>query len=339
VIEQALMRVVSGETLARDEMRGVLEAIVSGDAEPLVVAGLLSALRMRGETVDEITGAAEAMRALAVSLPAAPPGAIDTCGTGGDGSNTFNISTLAALVVAACGVPVVKHGNRAATSSCGSAELLEALGIDIELPPERMAAAVTEVGIGFLYARSCHPAMAAVAPIRKALPIATLFNRLGPLTNPMRPSRQLLGVGRRDMLEPALQVLERLGVERVWVVHGSDGLDEVSTCARTDVAALEDGVVRQFVLEPGAHVPSASLEDLRGGGPEKNAAIARDILDGKRSPRRDIVVLNAAAALCVAGTVDDIDAGVVRAAEALDSGEAQARLARWVEFTGGQGAA
>ncbi len=333
MIADALQKVVAGGALSRAEARGAIESIMRGEAEPLVVAALLAALRERGETTDELLGAAEAMRALATPLPAAPPEAVDTCGTGGDGSGSFNISTLAALVVAGAGVPVAKHGNRAATSACGSADVLEALGVNIEISPSRMAEAVRVVGIGFLYARACHPAMAAVAPIRAALPIPTLFNRLGPLTNPMAPRRQLLGVGSADMMESACEVLAGLGVERVWVVHGEDGLDELSTCAATRVLALEDGARRDFTIAAGAYVPVADPGDLVGGDPATNAAIAREVLSGKAGPRRDAVLLNAAAALCVAGPVGDLHEGVIRAAEAIDTGAARDALDRLVAFT------
>lgn len=331
-IAEALRRVSAGETLSRRDMRGVIVAIMHREAEPVVVSALLAALRTRGETIDELAGAAEAMRSLALELPESPAGAIDTCGTGGDGAGTFNISTVAALVVAGAGVPVAKHGNRAATSRCGSAELIEALGVPIDGRPSRMAEAVKQIGIGFLYARACHPAMAAVGPIRAALPIPTLFNRLGPLTNPMRVRRQLLGVGHPEMMSGALDTLERLGSERVWVVHAEDGLDEISTCQPTQVYALEDGRTRRFAIEPERYVPRAGPEDLAGGDPEHNAAIARSVLAGEPGPRRDVVVLNAAAALCVAGLASELEEGVKRAGEAIDSGSARDLLERWVRF-------
>ena len=338
VISGALQRVVQGEELAQAEMRDVIEAIMRGEAGELLVGALLTALRMRGETLEELAGAAEAMLALAVELPEAPPGAIDTCGTGGDGAGTFNISTVAALVVAGAGVPVAKHGNRAATSRCGSAELLEALGVRLDVEPSRMAAAVRDVGIGFLFARDCHPAMAEVVPIRRALPIPTLFNRLGPLTNPMRPRRQLLGVAQAAMLDGTLEVLARLGAERAWVVHGEDGLDEISTCAATRVHALEDGTRRVFTIAAGEFVPEAKAEDLAGGDPAQNAAIASAVLGGEAGPRRDVVLLNAAAALCVAGRAGELREGLERATDAIDSGRAREVLERWVAFTAEGGA-
>lgn len=332
-VPEALALVVRGEQLSAMAMGSVIEGIMTGAADPLQVSALLACLSARGETTEEVAGAATAMRSLAVRIPAAPAGSIDTCGTGGDGAGTFNISTIAALVVAGAGVPVAKHGNRAATSRCGSAELLEALGIAIEIPPEAMAASVHKVGIGFLYARSCHPAMAAVAPIRKALAVPTIFNRLGPLTNPMKPDYQLLGVGRREMLEGAAAGLVRLGIKRAWVVHGEDGLDEISTTARTHGLAIDGPEVSSFVLEPGAHVDKASLSQLQGGDAQQNASLARELLAGQMGAARDIVVLNAAAALVVAGRSQDLDAGVVAASESLDSGAAADSLARWSKFT------
>jgi len=332
-IGEVLERVVSGAFLTRAEMRGVIRSVMSGEENELEIAGLLAALRTRGESVDEIVGAAQAMRELALPLPAAPEGAVDTCGTGGDGANTFNISTVAALVVAGAGVPVAKHGNRAATSQCGSAELLEELGVGLDTAPERMALSVAEVGIGFLFARACHPAMAAVAPIRAALPIPTVFNRLGPLTNPMGVRRQLLGVGRAEHLESALQAMIELGAEAVWVVHGEDGLDEISTAAATTVCAYQGGEVERFRLAPGEHVPEARREDLKGGDAVENAAIARQVLDGESGARRDIVVLNAAATLCVAGRATSLPEGISLATESIDQGRARDVLERWVEFT------
>jgi anthranilate phosphoribosyltransferase len=325
--------VVSGAFLTRGEMRGVIRSVMSGDESELQIAGLLAALRTRGETVDEIVGAAQAMRELALRLPTAPEGAVDTCGTGGDGANTFNISTLAALVVAGAGVPVAKHGNRAATSQCGSAEVLEELGVRLDTPPERMAQSIAEVGIGFLFARACHPAMAAVAPIRAALPIPTVFNRLGPLANPMGVKRQLLGVGRPDHLESSLQAMIELGTEAVWVVHGEDGLDEISTAAATTICAYQGGEIQRFRLAPGEHVPEARSGDLKGGDAAANAQIAREILDGETGPRRDIVVLNAAATLCVSGRAAGLPEGIALAQDSIDRGRARDVLERWVAFT------
>jgi anthranilate phosphoribosyltransferase len=333
VIQQALRRITGGQSLTREESRELVRSLITGEASPVEVAALLAALRTRGETVDEIAGAAEALREQAVPLPDAPPDAIDTCGSGGDGSGSFNISTVSALVVAGAGVPVAKHGNRAASSRCGSADLLEALGVDVEAPPAVMAAAVREVGMGFLFARACHPAMARVAPIRSALGIPTLFNRLGPLTNPMRVRRQLLGVADADQLEPALRALLMLGTERAWVVHGEDGLDELSPAARTRVLAWDGSAQRRFAVEPGEVVPRARREDLEGGDAARNAQIARAVLGGEKGAPRDAVLLNAGAALCVAGRAAALREGVALAAEAIDSGRAAAVLERLVTYT------
>lgn len=335
MIGPVLRRVVEGQTLGADEMGEVIRAIVAGGENELQVAALLGALRARGETVDEIAGAAAAMRALAVELPRAPERAVDTAGTGGDGADTFNISTVAALVVAGAGVPVCKHGNRAASSRCGSAELLEELGIPLDTPPARMAEAVEAVGVGFLYARACHPAMAAVGGIRAALGVPTLFNRLGPLTNPMRVRRQLLGVGRAEQAQASLDVLVQLGCQSVWVVHGEDGLDEVSSAAPTRVLAYADGETREFSIEPGDYVPRSRPEDLAGGGPAENAAIARAILQGEKGAPRDVVVINAAAALCAALHCAGLGEAVAAAEASLDSGAAREVLERWVAFVAG----
>jgi anthranilate phosphoribosyltransferase len=332
-VAEALQRVSLGAELTSDEMHDVIGSVMAGEASPELVAALLAALHVRGETALEIAGAAQAMRDLVVELPPAPPGAIDTAGTGGDHSGTFNVSTLAAIVAAGAGVAVAKHGNRAATSRCGSAEVLEALGVRIDIPPVAAARAVAEVGIGFLYARSCHPAMAAVAPVRAALPIPTIFNRLGPLTNPMFVTRQLLGVGRADMAPGAVQALQLLGSDRVWVVHSADGMDEISTAAPTSVSALESGDTRNFTIDPSEFVAPGRIEDLQGGGAADNADIARRVLGAEPGPQRDIVLLNAAAALCVASDSDDIGDGMERAAVSIDSGEAAAVLERWVAFT------
>ncbi len=336
MIPDVLERVVNGEVLERGEANELVRAIMQGDGNELEIAGLLAAMRTRGESVEELIGAAEAMRELAVELPEAPDDAIDTCGTGGDGSNTFNISTISALVVAGAGVPVAKHGNRAASSRCGSAELLEALGVDLDAPPDLMAQAVEEVGIGFLFARACHPAMARVAPIRSGLGIRTIFNRLGPLTNPMHVKRQVVGVAVPDQLEMMLRALIELGVKRAWVVHAEDGLDEISVCAPTRVLAYEDGRTEEWTLQPGEFVPVGAPEQLVGGDADENAEIARAILGGDRGPRRDVVLLNTAAGFCVAGRVASMSEGVELAAEVIDSGRAEQLLARFVAFTRGE---
>jgi anthranilate phosphoribosyltransferase len=339
VTSATLERAVSGEPFSRAEMRGIVRDVMTGALADVQTAGLLAALRTRGETLDEVIGAAEAMRELARPLPEAPPGTIDTCGTGGDFANTFNISTVSALVVAGAGVPVAKHGNRAASSRCGSAELLEALGVAIEIEPERMARAVREVGIGFLYARLCHPAMARVAPVRAALGIRTLFNRLGPLTNPMRVRRQLVGVASASLVEPTLAALVELGAECAWVVHGEDGLDELSVSAPTRVASYANGRTERFIVGHGEIVPAAPRAEIAGGDAAENARIARALLAGEKSARRDAVLLNAGAAFCVAGRTRDLHEGARLAADSLDSGRARDVLERLAAFTKSGGAA
>ena len=332
MIGDAVERVRRGESLVRGAMHGVIREIMEGKGADPEIEELLSMLHARGETLEEVVGAAQAMRELALPLPEAPPGAIDTCGTGGDASNTFNISTLAALVVAGAGVPVAKHGNRAATSRCGSADVIEALGVRLDILPERMAESVHRVGIGFLFARACHPSMARVAPIRARLAVPTLFNRLGPLTNPMRVRRQLVGVADASLCEPTLEALVELGAESAWVVHARDGLDEASTCDVSEFWTYADGVRSRLELRTGELLPRASLEELKGGDVGRNAEIARGILAGETGPRRDIVLLNAAAALCVAGRVSTLEDGLEPAREAIDSGAAQRLLERWIAF-------
>jgi anthranilate phosphoribosyltransferase len=339
MIGAALSRIAAGGTLERAEMRDVIGAIMGGDASELEVAALLTALHTRGETLEELVGAAQALRELAVELPEAPPGAIDTCGTGGGGVGTFNISTLAALVVAAAGVPVAKHGNRAATSRCGSADLLEALGIPVDAPPPRMARAVGEVGIGFLFARTCHPAMKRVAPIRSALPIPTVFNRLGPLAHPMGVKRQLVGVAERSMLDSTLEALVELGAECAWVFHSADAKDEIALSGPTEVLRCCEGHIEAFHLEPGDYVNEAGLEALRGGDVAANVRIARAVLEGAPGAHRDAVALASGAALCVAGRAADLAEGVSEAQRLLESGAAAALLERWVAFLAEPGAA
>jgi anthranilate phosphoribosyltransferase len=335
VTRAALARAVAGERFSRAEMAALVRAMVSGEVSDVEIAGLLCALRTRGETLDEVVGAAQALRELAVPLGEPPAGAIDTCGTGGDGSGSFNISTVAAFVVAGAGVPVAKHGNRAASSRCGSAELFEALGVDIEIEPARMARAVREVGIGFLYARKCHPAMARVAAVRAALGFRTLFNRIGPLTNPLRVRRQLVGVADESLLEPTFEALLELGAERLWVVHGEDGLDELSLGAPTRIVTHAGGRTERTRLEPGQLFPLADAEELRGGDAAENAALARAVLANEPGPRRDAVLLNAGAALCVAARAERLADGVKLAAQSLESGAARAALERLIAFTRG----
>ena len=326
-------------TLAAGQSLGVVEAeeafgiIMSGDATPAQIGGLLMALRVRGETVDEITGAVRVMRAKALSVQA-PEGAIDVVGTGGDAAGTFNISTGAALVVAACGVPVAKHGNRALSSKCGAADVLAALGVNLDADLALVERAIREARFGFLLAPRHHAAMRHVAGPRVELGTRTIFNLLGPLSNPAGVRRQFTGAFARQWIEPMARVLGNLGSERAWVVHGSDGLDELTTTGSSWVAALEDDAVRTFEVGPAdAGLPLARPEDLRGGDAATNAAAMRAMLGGERGPFRDAVVYNAAAALIVAGRAAGLREGAEMAADALALGHARATLGRLVEIT------
>ncbi|CCG07169.1 anthranilate phosphoribosyltransferase [Pararhodospirillum photometricum] len=329
--------VATGRPLSEADAARAFEAIMSGNATPAQMGAFLMALRVRGETVEEITAAARIMRAKATPITA-PEGAIDLVGTGGDCAGTYNISTAAALVTAACGVPVAKHGNRAASSKSGSADVLAALGINLEAEPTRVEASLREVGIGFMFAQRHHSAMKHVAPVRGELGTRTLFNLLGPLANPAGARFELMGVFADTWVEPLAQVLGRLGAERAWVVHGSDGLDEVTTTGPTLVAEYRAGVVRRFTITPGdAGLPVAKPEDLKGGDPATNADAVRALLAGQPGPYRDIVVLNAAAALVVAGRASSLSEGAAQAQAAIDSGKALDVLTRMVAVTNGTG--
>ena len=326
-------RVASGAALSVDEAHAAFDAMMAGQATPAQMGGLLMALRVRGETVDEITGGARAMRARALRIDA-PDGAIDTCGTGGDGKGTFNISTAAALVVAGCGVPVAKHGNRALSSRSGSADLLAALGVNIDADMALVRAALWEAGIGFLMAPRHHGAMRHVAPTRMELGTRTLFNLLGPLANPACARRQVIGVFDPKRARDMALVLRNLGSERAWIVHGSDGIDELTTTGPSTVVALEEGDIRGFAVAPeDAGLPRAAPADLAGGDAAHNSAIVRAVLDGAPGPARDVVVLNAAAALAVAGRADGLAEGAALAARAIDGGKAAAALAKLVAIS------
>jgi anthranilate phosphoribosyltransferase len=334
-MKELIGQVAGGRALTLEEAREAFDIMMSGDATPAQVGGFLMALRVRGETVDELTGGAQAMRERMVKVKA-PAGAIDTCGTGGDASGTYNVSTAAALVVAACGVPVAKHGNRALSSRAGSADVLAALGVNTDAEVGHVEQAIAEAGIGFMMAPRHHGAMRHVAGARVELGTRTIFNLLGPLANPASAKRQLMGVFAKDWVEPLARVLGQLGTERAWVVHGSDGLDEITTTGPSQVAELQGGRVRCFEVTPEqAGLPKARLEDLRGADAETNAQALRAVLTGQPGPFRDIVLLNAAAALIVAGRADDLRDGVQQAAQAIDSGAADAVLGRLAAITGG----
>lgn len=319
------------EDLTTAEAAAAMRAIMRGEAAPAQIAGLLIGLSMKGERPSELVGFARTMRDEAVRL-AAPAGAVfDTCGTGGDRSGSFNISTAAALVVAACGVRVAKHGNRSVSSKCGSADVLEALGVQISASAAVVERCLTETGVAFFFAPTFHPAMRHAAQARKDLGVRTAFNLLGPLTNPAAPARQIVGVPRPELTELLARALLLLGAERAWVVHGADGLDELSTTGYTKVSECRDGTVQTFYVHPVEYgLPKASLDMLRGGDAQVNAVIAGDVLDGKAGPPRDAVLLNAGAALFVAGAVGSVREGIGRAADAIDTGGARLVLQRLV---------
>ncbi len=315
-------KIANGEELTESEAEGAFESLMTGSATPAQVGAFLLGLRVRGEAISEITGAARIMRAKALKVEA-PPNAIDTCGTGGDGAGTFNISTAAALVAAACGVPVAKHGNRAMSSKSGTADVLSALGVSLDATPEMTARALREANIGFLFAQRHHSAMKYVAPVRQELGTRTIFNLLGPLSNPAGAKRQLLGVFDQKWIVPMVEALSRLGSERAWVVHGSDGLDEITTTGPTFVAELKGDQIRTFEIVPeDAGLKRAKLEDLKGGDVETNAAALKTLLHGRGGPYRDIVTLNAGAALVIADKAPDIKTGTEMALEAIMSGKA-----------------
>jgi len=332
-LKPIVARIAAGQNLSEAETERAFTVMMTGAATHAQMGGLLTGMRVRGETVDEIAGAARAMRAQMTAIDA-PEGAIDTCGTGGDGAGTYNVSTAAALVVAAAGVPVAKHGNRAQSSSTGAADVLEALGVKVDAGPERMAEALRETGTCFLLAPAHHGAMRHVAPVRKELGTRTIFNLLGPLSNPARVRRQVIGVFAREWVEPLAHVLRRLGHERAWVVHGLDGLDELSTTGPSLVAELKEGEVRTFEVTPeDAGLRRESLERLRGGDAEANARAIRAVLAGESGPLRDIVLMAAGAGLVVADRAADLREGVAQAAEAVDSGRARAVLERFAAVT------
>jgi anthranilate phosphoribosyltransferase len=323
-------RVANGAQLSREEAKDAFDIMMSGEATPSQMGALLMGLRIRGETVEEITGAVTTMRAKMLRVEA-PPDAIDVVGTGGDASGSYNISTCAAFIVAGAGVPVAKHGNRALSSRSGAADVLSALGVRIDLTPEAISRCISEAGIGFMFAPAHHPAMKHVGPTRVELGTRTIFNLLGPLSNPAGVKRQMVGVFSRQWVEPLANVLKNLGCERAYVVHGSDGLDEITTSGPTSVASLENGQVTTFEISPEqAGLAKVKPEMLRGGDAEANAVALISVLKGTKGPFRDVAILNAAAALVVAGRATDLKEGVALATKAVDSGEAEGRLDRLI---------
>lgn len=325
-LRPTLALLAGGATLTAEQTEAAFDVMMQGEATPAQVGGLLMAMRLRGETVEEITGAARAMRGHMTPVPA-PSGVIDTCGTGGDASGTVNISTAVAFVVAGCGVPVAKHGNRAVSSKSGAADVLEALGVNLDMPFDTLSQTLHESQIGFLFATRHHAAMRHVGTSRRELGTRTIFNLLGPLSNPAGAERQLLGVFGPQWLQPIAEVLRALGSTRAWVVHGGDGLDELTTTTHSSVAELRDGQVTRFEVVPEqAGIARAMLDDLRGGDAQDNAAALRQVLQGRAGPYRDIVVLNAAAALVVANRATGLGQGAELARQSIDSGAAASRL-------------
>ena len=327
MIRKIIKDVVDGNHLTEQQMISAMSDVMNGDATSAQIASLITALRLKGETIEEITGAARVMRGKSAKIQTKHPLVVDTCGTGGDGSGTFNISTTAAFVVAGAGIPVAKHGNRAASSQCGSADVLSALGINIELTPKQVGACIDDVGIGFLFAVTFHGAMKYAIGPRQEIGIRTIFNILGPLTNPLGAQAQVIGVYTPELTEPLAHVLRNLGSRHAFVVHGADGLDEITLASHTRISELVDGNVKTYNIHPDdfglSTVPS---EALLGGTPQENAEIALTVLKGSPGSCREIVTLNAAAAIVAAGTSESIEEGLVRARESIDSGKALEKL-------------
>jgi anthranilate phosphoribosyltransferase len=334
VIPALLPRLLRGESLTEAEAQAVIGHVMDGDASESQIAGLLIALRMKGESVAEIVGAARAMRTHAIAVAPRRTDLVDTCGTGGDGLRTFNVSTAAGLVAAGAGAGVAKHGNRAVSSASGSADVLEALGVRVDLPAERVAECIDEVGFGFLFAPAHHPAMRHAAPVRRSLGVRTIFNVLGPLTNPVGARRQLVGVFDEALVLPIAETLRALGSERALVVHGSDGLDELSPCNPSTCADVTpEGVTVRTIDPRELGLAPSRTEQLAGGDAATNANLLRALLDGEPGPRRDAVTLKAGAARVAAGRAEDLAAGLALAVSAIDDGRARLTLERLVEFT------
>jgi anthranilate phosphoribosyltransferase len=335
MIQQALQQVLDGRDLSREQTREVMGEIMSGAATPAQIGGFLVALRAKGETPDEIAGCAEAMRAHVLPVRPRRDDLVDTAGTGGDGAHTINISTAAALVAAAAGAAVAKHGNRAVSSACGSADVLEALGFELEQEPKRIEQSIDELGFGFLFAPSHHPAMRHAAPVRKELATRTVFNVLGPLTNPAGARAQVVGVYSEQLVRTIAEVLVRLGARRAFVVHGAGGIDELSPVGLNLIAEVVDGSVHERTLDPETELglPRCSVEELRGGLPAENAAAVQEVLAGAEGGRRSAILLNAAGAIAAAGHAADLREGLELARNAIDSGAAADRLERVVTFS------
>lgn len=333
--KDALQRLLESNDLTHAEMLDVMHQVMSGELTPAQIAGFLIALRIKGETVDEIAAAAEVMRELATHVTIRDDAhLIDTCGTGGDGIHTFNVSTVSAFVAAAAGAKVAKHGGRSVSSACGSADVLEALGINVNLAPDQVAACVNDIGIGFMFAPNHHSAMRHAAPVRRELGVRTLFNLLGPLTNPAGAKRQIMGVFHRDLTSILAKVLQSLGSQHVMVVHGADGMDEISFSGDTQVAELKDGSISEYVLNPSQFgFALHDVKSIRVQDAVQSADMVRAVLAGENIPARDIVLLNAGAAIYIAGLADDMQQGIEHAGQMLDNGAAQAKLEQLITLS------
>ncbi len=334
-IKRIINKIVESHDLTRAEIENVFTEIMSGNATPAQIGSIITGLRMKGETINEITGAAKIMREFATKIPTQDPDNIlDTCGTGGDGAHTFNISTAAAIVSAACGIKVAKHGNRSVSSKCGSADVLIELGVNLEIGPEKVGESIKQTGIGFLFAPLLHSSMKHAIGPRRELGIRSIFNVLGPLTNPAGAKRQLLGVFSEKLVKPLATSLKNLGSTKIMVVHGSDGLDELTITGQTYICEYSDGILKEWHLDPRDLGFSLAMpEDLTGGDLKQNAGIITDIFEGKKGSKRDIVVLNSGAAIYVAGAAKTIAKGIEMAARAIDSGAARDKLKQLVDFT------
>lgn len=334
MFREKLKKIIERKDLSETEMAQMIADIFSGEITDAQIGAFMAALATKGETFEELAGAASAMRKKARRVQTSAKTVVDTCGTGGDGAKTFNISTTAAFVVAGCGVTVAKHGNRSVSSQCGSADLLEALGVKLDTAPEIVEEAVRETGIGFLFAPLYHGAMKYAAKARKEIGLRSIFNMLGPLTNPASANCQLLGVYAPELTEMFAQALRILGVKRAFVVHGHDGLDEISVCAPTRISELNDGMIRTYDISPEQFFDeTAKAGDLAGGSPSDNAGITKSILNGEKGPKRNIILINASAALVAAGKASNLKEGIALAENSIDSGAATAKLYSLIRFT------
>ena len=334
MFQDGLKQIIAGHNLDADTMAQMLTAILSGDITSAQIGAFMGALATKGETFEELAGAARAMRKNAARIQVMSPVVVDTCGTGGDGLSTFNISTTTAFVVAGCGVTVAKHGNRSVSSKSGSADVLETLGVNLQTPPEIVEEAVAEIGIGFLFAPIYHSAMRHAGKARQEVGLRSIFNMLGPLTNPAGANCQLLGVFAPELTEMFAEALKLLGTRRAMVVHGHDGLDEISVCAPTRVSELNDGLVRTYDIQPEQFFSElAEPEELHGGDPKENATITQAVLEGEKGAKRNVVLINSGAALMVAGKADSLKDGIELAANAIDSGAATEKIEALIQFT------